>query len=1323
MGKNGFLLLFLSLILLLPEIDYAQNSGAVYRRSGILNGNQVKTVFGNWGVIGQPARKGPRGAWIYDTNGYIGDVSPLVGAEVKGHYFLHGQLRDTTFYWVIDCPVDRPSRGGFDESETGVRQAFEPVRGYFNETSPTPAISSDPGSWPALWPDKMNDPTDPGWPGSWNGLFGKLPNADLETYFVMDDDADNEFSVPSENSDSIFFQPDPDDPDRHGLGLEVKVRGLQWQQILAQDNIFWVYEITNKGKATYPRTVFGMLVGTYVGVTGTDDSPQEYDDDWSFFDVNEDLTYTGDFPNDNSRNPFWQGSVGIVGYAFLESPGNPFDGIDNDNDADRGPFSPSAPLFTEDDFEPITFTNSAVPGSYETNIIVTIKDTTIKDTVIGGVLREEYRIFKRDTLHFPASSDTFTVVTLGDTITLISGVTTLSEGNVIIVTGEERVNPNAYDGKDNDLDGLIDENYFLHYRQRRVTPDNVVLFDILNPVRHIDYVNGQGLDDRMIDERRDDGIDNDGDWSRNPETGELLYDDEGHLIDDVGPDGIPGTGDFGEYDGIPTPGEPNFDQTDKDESDQIGLSSFEYFSPAGDIAMSDDNEMWQRMRPGFFDVPRSIQGGKPVEGEDGDFVYGTGYFPLTPGQTERLSLALIYGWDVPDLIKKLETVQKIYNSDYRFPVAPQKPNITAIAGDDSVVLYWDRAAEKSFDPVLREFDFEGYKIYRSTDPNFNDVRVITNSAGNAVAYKPIAQFDLVDGISGWFYPPNDIYQTLQGWAFDLGNETGLQHSYVDYDVENGRTYYYAVVSYDKGVDSAGVIPSECTKKITQLNTGEIVLDVNTAMVVPTAPVAGYQGPKTHDVLEHVSGDGFGSVTYQVVDPTALTGSQYEVYFWDTSNDGIDNNGNWTLQDDVGADGIPGTQDYGEGDKLPTPGEPNLDFKDPKELEAVTSRYAVKDLTEYTETFTPKDTFYVQLKRKNLVKESIVVQDGVGNIVPDSLYVVNYANGQIRAAYSGALSAQQHTITYQYHPVYFSEYINGSPWIDPIKDTDIFDGVTLTFDNVWRTELDTVSSGWTNSDINYDFTLTFESLYLPNGDELQPVFFPSNYELRIYDHVVDSTTSFFSQFGFPPQPRKFEIVNTSGNYNIEYMHFDEVDGDSLPSPNESIYFLEKDPNGNFTIYTFIFQLFAEQGYHYDFQGGEVLKMIVKFPMNKFDVFRFRTEVPEVNTRAAKNSLDDIRVVPNPYIVAHEFEPPLPPGVTSGRGERRIYFTHLPQKCKIHIFTARGEHVITLQEENTIFDGTITWNLKTKENLDIAYGVYFYVVESPVGTKRGKFAVIK
>jgi hypothetical protein len=1281
-GHKLYGLLILVSAVLMQSLG-AQTSGRIYRRTGVLNGNQVKTVFGNWGVIGQPSTGGPRGAWIYDTNGYIGDVSPLVGAEVVSGLYqqVGGNLVPfhNPIHWVIDVPVARPSTGGFDVDHLGNRQAFEPVGAYINLSSSTPAISSDPNSWPPTWPDKPAD-----WNGYWNGLFGKQPNADLETFFVLDDNNDNEFSDPIENSLGLYYRPDPNDINRKGLGLEMRVRGLQWQQILAQDNIFWIYEITNHGAYTYPRTVFGMLVGTYVGVTGADDSPNEYDDDWSFFDTDYDMTYTGDFPNDNSRNPFWQGPVGLVGYAFLESPGNPFDGIDNDNDADAYGLVPSAPKFQESDFSAVTFTKSSTPAQGQTNKIV-----VISDTVINGI-----RTFARRVLTFPVDKDTFKVVTLGDTITLISGRTTLVEGNVVRVNNVDQVNVNALDGKDNDLDGLIDENYFLHYRQRRISPQGDVLFDVTNPVRHVDYVSGAGENDAMIDEERNDGIDNDGDWSRNPVTGEILVDDNGVLLDDVGVDGIPGTGDQGENDGIPTPGEPNFDQTDKDESDQIGLSSFDYFVPSNAISMADDEDMWKRLAPGYFDVPPDYVNGRPTAGADGDFTYSSGYFPLTPGQTERMSLALIYGWTLDDLKKKLDTVREIYNSDYRFPIAPLKPTITAVAGDDSVILYWDRAAEKSFDPVLREFDFEGYKIYRATDPGFKDAFTITNSAGDVVAYKPIAQFDYIDDIYGYFYPPSDVYQQLEGWGFNLGSESGLQHTYVDYDVKNGQTYYYAVVSYDKGVAGSGVIPAECTKKIDQAASGAITLDINTAVVTPTKPAAGLVSPASMDSLAHTKGDGFGTVSYRIVDPTVLTGNDYEVYFWDTSNDSIDNNNNGLI-----------------------------DEEDPAELQSVTTRYAVKDLTTYKEEIVPDDTNFVKLSRKNLVEGSVVVQDGVGNLIPPENYIVDYKNGAIRPVNDQVFAGINVMVSYQYQPVYFSPYMQGSPWEkQPVADSDIFDGLSLDFNNIWKVSVDNLTSSWNNPDINLTFQFAFAPISLPGGVILRPVFFPSNYELRVYDHVVDTTSAIYADI-FPPSPRKFEIINTTGGYKIEYLHGD-TDGDSLPSDLERVLFFERDSKGNFSIFTWqLLFLRSDANPQYQFQGGEVLTLTSKFPFNKFDQFDFQTQTQQVSTSKASSELSGVNVYPNPYIAANEFEPALPPTVTSGRGERRMYFTNLPVNSKIYIFTSRGDLVQTLQSGNDINNGTVIWDLKTRENLDVAFGVYFYVVESDAGMKRGKLAIIK
>ena len=100
------------------------------------------------------------------------------------------------------------------------------------------------------------------------------------------------------------------------------------------------------------------------------------------------------------------------------------------------------------------------------------------------------------------------------------------------------------------------------------------------------------------------------------------------------------------------------------------------------------------------------------------------------------------------------------------------------------------------------------------------------------------------------------------------------------------------------------------------------------------------------------------------------------------------------------------------------------------------------------------------------------------------------------------------------------------------------------------------------------------------------------------------------------------------------------------------------------------------------------------------------------------------MPNPYVAAASWESRLPPGIISGRGERKIQFSHLPAKCTIRIYTVRGYLVDTLEHDQPLNDGTEFWDLKSKDGMDIAYGLYFYHIEAPgLGEMMGKFAVIK
>lgn len=1245
------------LLLLLGAESFAQ-SGREYRRSNVVAGNRVKTVFGNWGVIGQPPTGGPRGSWIYDNNGYLGDVSPFVGAEV--------QFDGKTFHSVVSAPVDRPTRRR-DESPAGIPWTWEPVAGYFNESQQGVALFTDSKTWPTFWPDKLNDPADPGWRGSWNGFFGKTSSSDEETFFVMDDNNDERYNFASNNTIGVAFKPDSRNLARNGLALEMRVRALQWAQFLAQDNIFWLYEIKNTGTTNYNRAVFGMLVGTYIGVTGNDGTPQEYDDDFSFFDVNLDLTYTGDYPDNNSRNPSWVGPVGIVGYAFLESPGNPFDGIDNDNDAG---FTAASPLF-----EPASFDSVRVrPGM---TLVVIDED------------------FQRSTIEIGSSPTT--VTTRGLQLEIVPGTTVLSEGNIIIdALGNSIVNPNAYDGVDNDLDGVIDENYYLHYRQLKRDTQGNTLIDVLRPVRFANYLTGGGSMDRMLDERRDDLIDNDGDWNID--------------FDDTGRDGVPGTNDIGEGDGTPTsgydfngfdtglPGEPNIDKTDVDESDQIGLTSFQYFTPASDVTLGDDEDLWKRMAPGFFDVPKSIINNRPQRGEDGDFIYGSGYFPLLAGNIERFSLALVYGGgqggfetDLVDLLKHRETVQKIYNSNYRFPVAPDKPTLTAVPGDGQVTLYWDRKAERSFDPVLKEFDFEGYKIYKATDPNFIDAAKVTDADGNIVGFKPIAQFDLKNNIQGYFRPGPALFETVSGRSFNLGSNSGLEHSYVDQNVENGRTYYYAVVAYDRGNEATDIFPAENSKRVRLTATGGPEIDINTAVVVPNAPVAGYVAPMSGVKITAGTTVATGALAYEVIDPMRLEANTYEITFQDVHSDGLDNDG----------DGI-------------------IDQEDFQELAPITTTYSVLNKTQQVYPFTVGDTLPVKLPHEHINTADVLVKNAAGPVDP-SRYSIDARRGDIRARSAGSLSGE-YEILYTYYPVYQSPYILNSPYISEAIDSDIFDGLQLDFRNDWQIRLVDSTSGFNTGAKSMIYTFATTDILLGPGDTLRGARYPSDYQIRFSSSIIDTSAALY---GAPALPVNFTVFNVTENHTIPFIFID-TDGSGTLSKTDQLAFFDLKRSGD-PFFTWIMAFENRPSVPSDtvftFTDGDIIELNTTKPFRKGDMYTFVPSLPEVDDNTARDQLSRVRVVPNPYISATTHESPLPPGITTGRGDRKIDFIHVPGQAKISIFTSRGEHVITLRHESAIDDGTVTWDLKSKENLDIAYGVYFYVLESPVGEKSGKIAIIK
>jgi hypothetical protein len=100
-------------------------------------------------------------------------------------------------------------------------------------------------------------------------------------------------------------------------------------------------------------------------------------------------------------------------------------------------------------------------------------------------------------------------------------------------------------------------------------------------------------------------------------------------------------------------------------------------------------------------------------------------------------------------------------------------------------------------------------------------------------------------------------------------------------------------------------------------------------------------------------------------------------------------------------------------------------------------------------------------------------------------------------------------------------------------------------------------------------------------------------------------------------------------------------------------------------------------------------------------------------AAENTLN-VKVFPNPFREVSGFP-------TSGT-ENFIVWSNLPALCTIRIYTSSGELVRTLRHENPN-SGEEVWDQLSDARQRTAPGIYFWTIESEVGTAKGSLLIIK
>ncbi len=236
------------------------------------------------------------------------------------------------------------------------------------------------------------------------------------------------------------------------------------------------------------------------------------------------------------------------------------------------------------------------------------------------------------------------------------------------------------------------------------------------------------------------------------------------------------------------------DWRDPSEIPQIGMNAFKRFSRGNEPTR--DRERYLVMtgrdyRTGVYQPYDTLL----PNPSDQRFLQCSGPFDLESDSTATVLVGIMlanwYGiFHRPDtaLVKIDNMTQFVYDKNWLLPKAPSPPNLTCIPGDAKVTLIWDNLSETEpdpyydivgnpgtplYDPFYRQYDFEGYGVWKKK--------------GNE--WVLCARYDLYNGIV--------FEDTTQPDSIRVrATDTGIRHTYVDYDVRNGFEYSYAVTAFD-----------------------------------------------------------------------------------------------------------------------------------------------------------------------------------------------------------------------------------------------------------------------------------------------------------------------------------------------------------------------------------------------------------------------------------------------------------------------------------------------------------------------------------------------
>ncbi|MHB2155080.1 T9SS type A sorting domain-containing protein [Calditrichota bacterium GD2] len=642
---------------------------------------------------------------------------------------------------------------------------------------------------------------------------------------------------------------------------------------------------------------------------------------------------------------------------------------------------------------------------------------------------------------------------------------------------------------------------------------------------------------------------------------------------------------------------------------------------------------------------------------DRRFMMNTGPFTLRPDESQEIILAIIGGLERDRLgaVKQVKNIVNYLRAAYQNQFKnvlpkPEVPQVKATPFDEYVVLNWgwDAGSVQGIEQQVKNgFRFEGYNVYQlpRADAGLDDPRTVK-----------IATFDLINDvakISGLkAHPVNGrYYETM----LQEGSNSGVKHYLVIKEDQINKTKFYRGSSYYFAVTSYNYNP-----ELPEYPSLESDYQTVSVIIQDEPPGDRYFSEAEQEIEVVASKESNVLCLVNVVDPAAVTGHDYQVYFTPDTDTASANYGTylWNLKD------------------LTTG------------LTVLTGQI-IKELEEDT----PPD----KMDEDQLIVDGLLVQvlarpNGLAAIV------------QVAGA-EGILTREEnvwHSLSWIYDPNRF--YISaggGNGTIDRLLSG-------INHARCHDFELRFTDSGgwylWWDEDSNkVAARMPFEAW------DVGPA---------TYDDPSDDIRCLTGGYSGGATPGVFDFA-----YQDPFFGYAATDWIDIRKPlnEQGSYqaFAQDIESGAFTYQWWDNSVEVLSNIIIcDFGGartlppsGTVIRFITTKGADQELTFTFTApDKIEDDLDLMKKDVEKINVFPNPYYAASRLEP--------DRFTHFVTFNHLPPRAVIRIFTLNGVLVRKLEknEDSQFF----RWDLKNEKGRPVASGMYIIHIDMP---ELGKQKILK